>query len=371
MQQQEQEMNYLLTYDRRDQRLKGVTGIGSDNELETADPTSQNKHKFMRVDPHGNFFTNFGKNFEEQFNRKFPDSYNRPNEQSIYSVPDAETPEAAVDRIQTMHESQDPAVRKELNSSRIYNNNRFNACEIDLKAFGEHGVTQEALEKDDNLKKLILGKGSGELEVGGEPCRVFLKRDENGKVFPDIHFVQEKIDYTRPYFDHNFTEKNIAGLNSDTGNMGETALLTFKGETKPCFVSQDTVTNELRFLPVSELHISEWLNGRKIPQDQYEKLKAGQETDPLKFKSATGKEYWTSLQVNAIDRGVEMLFDRGINAQLRRERAQEFKEKQAAAQTVDGKEVKEPGKEMNHTPKPKVSQPKNTTKKGTGGPSMK
>ena len=61
-----QEQGYLMAYDKKEQKAKGVKGIAANGELETLEANETNKDQFIRVDRHGNFFTNFGKNFMYQ-----------------------------------------------------------------------------------------------------------------------------------------------------------------------------------------------------------------------------------------------------------------------------------------------------------------
>ena len=73
-----QEQGYLMAYDKKEQKAKGVKGIAANGELETLEASERNKGQFVRVDRFGNFFTNFGKNFLYQ--------YNNPTRFSLYRM---------------------------------------------------------------------------------------------------------------------------------------------------------------------------------------------------------------------------------------------------------------------------------------------
>ena len=73
-----QEQGYLMAYDKKEQKAKGVKGIAANGELETLEANETNKDQFIRVDRHGNFFTNFGKNFMYQ--------YNHPTRYALYRM---------------------------------------------------------------------------------------------------------------------------------------------------------------------------------------------------------------------------------------------------------------------------------------------
>lgn len=57
------EHGYLMAYDKKEQKAKGVKGIAANGELETLEANEANRDQFIKVDQRGNFFTNFGKNF--------------------------------------------------------------------------------------------------------------------------------------------------------------------------------------------------------------------------------------------------------------------------------------------------------------------
>ena len=56
---QEQFSDILLVLDKRENKIKAVKGLGANNELETVSPEKKNQTQFMRVDKHGNLFSNF------------------------------------------------------------------------------------------------------------------------------------------------------------------------------------------------------------------------------------------------------------------------------------------------------------------------
>lgn len=62
------EHGYLMAYDKKEQKAKGVKGIAANGELETLEANEANRDQFIKVDQRGNFFTNFGKNFLYQYN---------------------------------------------------------------------------------------------------------------------------------------------------------------------------------------------------------------------------------------------------------------------------------------------------------------
>lgn len=109
-----QEQGYLLAYDKKEQKAKGVKGIAANGELETLEANERNKGQFVRVDRFGNFFTNFGKNFLYQ--------YNNPTRFSLYRMEGNTPVEQAARKIKEAQCPENEAVRRELSkNNRIYN----------------------------------------------------------------------------------------------------------------------------------------------------------------------------------------------------------------------------------------------------------
>ncbi len=68
----EQLSDVLLVLDKEKMKIQAVKGIDKDGNLETVDPTQKNQSEFMRVDKHGDFFTNFISNFWRQLKNPTP-----------------------------------------------------------------------------------------------------------------------------------------------------------------------------------------------------------------------------------------------------------------------------------------------------------
>ena len=62
----EQLSDILLVLDKQKNKIQAVTGIDENGKLKTADPTKENQSQFMRVDKHGDLFSNFFSNFWRQ-----------------------------------------------------------------------------------------------------------------------------------------------------------------------------------------------------------------------------------------------------------------------------------------------------------------
>lgn len=149
-----QEQGYLMAYDKKEQKAKGVKGIAANGELETLEASERNKGQFVRVDRFGNFFTNFGKNFLYQ--------YNNPTRFSLYRMEENTPVEQAARKIEEAQRPENEAVRRELSkNNRIYNNHFFNEREINWEQAERYGLTPEVLKQTGDMEKLLQGRQSG------------------------------------------------------------------------------------------------------------------------------------------------------------------------------------------------------------------
>lgn len=311
-QQQESQEQYLLAYDRQENKVKGVKGIDEQHNLQTDEPTSENQKQFVKIDRTGNFFTNFGKNFLKEFKH--------PTRFILYKIPENTPPEEAARQIETVQTSEDNDIRRSLNNKRIYNKQRFNPCEIPWEIGARYGIEKESLEK--SLDQLCAGEGSlrtvkvkmsPDSDTPGEDARVFLIRDESGHVTFDIHFVKQELSAGMTYRDYTLTQADVDALNQ-TCNLGHLIELTVDketGEKRQCFLSKDPLTNELYHLQTDKLTLKRTVRSQTFDPKQFDALWRGEEVGPCQFRSNNGRIFESSVQVNAQKRKLEFLFNRG------------------------------------------------------------
>jgi len=75
----EQFSDILLVLDKEKKKIQAVKSIDDNGNMETVDPTKKNQNQFMRVDKHGDFFSNFFSNFFSQLKN--------PSNFSFFKVP--------------------------------------------------------------------------------------------------------------------------------------------------------------------------------------------------------------------------------------------------------------------------------------------
>lgn len=286
------EHGYLMAYDKKEQKAKGVKGIAANGELETLEANEANRDQFIKVDQRGNFFTNFGKNFLYQ--------YNNPGRYSLYNMPKETPVEQAKEKIEAAQEPQNEAVRRELASTRVYNNHRFNEREVNWEQAAKYGITPDGLKNaKDSLERMLQGKTSAiafrvakNSELGREngDAKLSLFRDENGAVKFDIHYIRQAPKIGEDYRGHVLTEEDLKALNQ-TGNLGKAVdvVIDYRTkETKSCYLSKDPVTNELFHMPVEQARIPRKVKDYTLSPKEYDAAVRGEEV-PIRFKSDNGK----------------------------------------------------------------------------------
>lgn len=76
----EQLSDILLVLDKEKMKIQAVKSIDENGKMETVDPTKKNQNQFMRVDKHGDFFSNFFSNFFSQLKKPTNFSFFRVGE---------------------------------------------------------------------------------------------------------------------------------------------------------------------------------------------------------------------------------------------------------------------------------------------------
>lgn len=216
-----QEQGYLMAYDKKEQKAKGVKGIATNGELETLEANETNKSQFIRVDRYGNFFTNFGKNFMYQ--------YNHPTRYALYRMEEKTPVEEAKRRIEQGQIPENESLRRELSrDNRIYNNHLFNEREINWQQAERYGLTPDVLRQTGDMERLLQGRQSGiaydismNTELGRQKgdAKLSLFRDENGLAKFDLHFIRQAPKVGQEYRGYKLEEDVLDALNR-TGNAG-------------------------------------------------------------------------------------------------------------------------------------------------------
>lgn len=369
----EQLSDILLVLDKQKNKIQAVTGIDENGKLKTADPTKENQSQFMRVDKHGDLFSNFFSNFWRQLKN--------PTNFSFFKV----SADEAIDKAKEMQKQVDnptPEGEKEMkknevkaepqneqNEQKQENKNdmattqttpenseyRFKPEQIDWETMYNLGIGKERLEKMNLLDPLLRGYKTNDLvpvsvNLGGAivrtDARLSLQTAPDGTVVAAIHGIRKEPNLNFEFFGHKFTDEDKKNL-LETGNMGRVVNLTNSktGELMPSIISVDRLTNELIALKTEFIKIPDEIKGVKLNDEQKQTLMQGKPLYLEGMISKKGDEFSANVQFNADKRFVEFLFDRSnnnqqtqTNQQNNRQRNQESQSKEAP-RTFRGKEL--------------------------------
>ena len=341
----EQLSDILLVLDSDKKKIQAVSGIDKDGNLETVDPTKKNNNKFMKVDKHGDLFSNFFSNFfsqlkdptkfkffkvpapiaidvakemQKQVLKPTPEGEKLMKEHEVKIEPQKEQKE----KEQKKEDQNDMETTKKTPEASEY---RYKPEQIDWQTMNNLGLSKERLEKLNLLDPLLKGYKTNELvpvslnlgsAVTRMDARLSLQPGENKMVVVAIHGIRKEPNLNFEFFGHKFTDedkKNLLG----TGNMGRVVDLknTKTGELMPSIISVDRLTNELIALRTDFIKIPDDIKGVKLSDAQKQTLMEGKPLHLEGMISKKGEAFSANVQFNADKRYVEFLFDRGKSNQ--------------------------------------------------------
>ncbi|AZA56541.1 MULTISPECIES: DUF3945 domain-containing protein [Chryseobacterium] len=362
----EQLSDILLVLDKQKNKIQAVTGIDEKGNLKTVDPTKENQSEFMRVDKHGDLFSNFFSNFLRQLKN--------PTNFSFFKIPADE----ALGKAKEMQKQVDhptPKGEKEIKKDEVKiepekehqqeNKNdmattqkapetseyRFKPEQIDWETMNNLGLGKERLEKMNLLDPLLRGYKTNDLvsvsvNLGGAivrtDARLSLQATPEGTVVAAIHGIRKEPNLNFEFFGHKFTDEDKKNL-LETGNMGRVVdLKNLKtNEMMPSIISVDRLTNELIALKTEYIKIPDEIKGVKLNDEQKQTLMEGKSLKLDGMISKKGDEFSATVQFNADKRYVEFLFDRSKNNQHTQntEQAKQQNQSQEVPKTFRGKEL--------------------------------
>ncbi|TDE53326.1 DUF3945 domain-containing protein [Flavobacterium sp. GT3P67] len=359
----EQLSEILLVLDKEKKKIQAVKGIDKNGKLETVEPIKKNQNQFVRVDKHGDFFSNFFSNFVSQLKN--------PTNFSFFKVPEPvaidmanemqkqlDRPTPGGEQLMKQHEVKaepDKNNNKHENKNRMETTQttsekseyRYKPEQIDWETMNSLGLNKEKLEKMNLLDPLLRGFKTNELvpvslnlgtAVTRMDARLSLQQNDEGVVVVAIHGIRKEPNLNFAFFGHEFSKEDKENL-LKTGNMGRVVNLTNPktDETIPSIVSVDRLTNELIALRTDKIKIPDEIKGVKLDDVQKQTLMEGK---PLHIEGMTAKKgtsFDATVQFNADKRFVEFLFDR--NNTNKQTQNNQQSQSQEAPKTFRGKEL--------------------------------
>ena len=362
----EQLSDILLVLDKEKMKIQAVKSIDENGKMETVDPTKKNQNQFMRVDKHGDPFSNFFSNFFSQLKNPTNFSFFKVSADEAVVKAKAfqkhvDNPTAEGEKEMKKHgvktESEQEHKQEKQNNMATTQTTpetseyRYKPEQIDWETMNSLGLGKERLEKMNLLDPLLKGYKTNELvpisvnldgAIVRTDARLSLQTNQEGKVVAAVHGIRKEPNLNFEFFGHKFTDedkKNLLG----TGNMGRVVDLknTKTGEMMPSIISVDRLTNELVALRTDFIKIPDEIKGVKLDEMQKQALTEGK---PLKLEnmiSTKGAEFSATVQFNADKRYVEFLFDRNkSNTQTQsNEQSNQQNQTREAPKTFRGKEL--------------------------------
>lgn len=339
----EQLSEILLIIDKEKKNIQAIKGIDEKGQLETVEPTKKNQNQFMKVDKHGDFFSNFVANFLNQLENptnfsffKVPAPLALRMAQQMQKLLDHSSIE--VKSLLTQYQMREivpsdfKQENKQLDNQKNKNNMettpttpdtneyKYKPEQIDWDTMNNMGLSKERLEKMNLLDPLLRGYKTNELvpvtiNLGSAitklDARLSLQPNDNGQVIVAIHGIRKEPNLHYPFFGHEFSKEDKENL-LQTGNMGRVVNLTNPktGETLPSIISVDQLTNELVALRIDYIKIPNEIKGVELSVQQKQTLMEGKPLYLEGMLSKKGIRFNASVQFNADKRYVEFLFDK-------------------------------------------------------------
>lgn len=364
----EQLSDILLVLDKEKMKIQAVKSIDENGKMETVDPTKKNQNQFMRVDKHGDFFSNFFSNFFSQL--KDPTNFSFFKVSADEALDKAKELQKQVDEptlegeeLMKKHEvkTEPQQDQKQENKNDMETTQktpetseyRFKPEQIDWDTMNNLGLGKERLEKLNLLDPLLRGYKTNELvpvsvNLGGAivrtDARLSLQPTDDGKIVAAIHGIRKEPNLNFEFFGHKFTDEDKKNL-LETGNMGRVVDLknTKTGEMMPSIISVDRLTNELIALRTGFIKIPDEIKGVKLDDAQKETLMEGKPLYIEGMISKKGTPFDANVQFNVDKRYVEFMFDRSNSNQQsqgnQKTQTNQENQPQEAPKTFRGKEL--------------------------------
>jgi hypothetical protein len=348
---EEQLTDILLVLDKEKMKIEAVKGIDKDGNLKTIPADKKNQNQFMRVDKHGDIFSNFFTNFFSQL--KNPTHFSFFKVSAFEAIDTAKEIQKKVDNLTKEGKAflvklefkkpvaHNQEIQKNMETTQTTpkaNEYRFKPEQIDWETMNNLGLSKEKLEKMNLLDPLLKGYKTNELvpislnlgtAITRLDARLSLQSSEDGKVVMAIHGIRKEPQLNFPFFGHEFSKEDKDNL-LKTGNMGRVVNLTnLKTREKiPSIISVDRLTNELVALRTDKINLPSEIKGVKLSEEQQQTLLEGKPLYIEGMVSKKGTEFDATVQFNADKRFVEFLFDRS-NSNKQAQGNQQYQSKEA------------------------------------------
>lgn len=340
----QQLMDILLVMDEKG-TLQAVSGV-KDGELQTKNPLEDN-NDLLRVDRHGDVFSNFFSNLwsqlkdptrfhffrvpEEEVQRVAADFRQRESQSVKTGEPlvaqyEVQPPVQAQQQTQAGQQQQpEGAPQQSAGQTEQNPQYKYRPEDIDWNSLAALGVQREQIEGNGMLDQMLRGFQTDKtvrvhFHFDGishsNDSQLSLKPGTDGRLTVCSHGILDPEKMQKQFFGYDITDSDRQVLRQ-TGNMGHPATVTNRtGEQVEALVSRNLKTNELVAFPLSKVNIPAEKNGHTFTPDEIARLKQG-EAVVCRFLSRAKegeqpKLYPAPVQFSAAKMQLEFLFgDRG------------------------------------------------------------
>ncbi|WP_312207611.1 DUF3945 domain-containing protein [Epilithonimonas hominis] len=320
----------LLVLNIHNNKIEMVKGIDKEGKLQTVLPENKKENEqLIRVDKHGDLFSNFFSNFYRQL--KNPTHFN------FFKVSEYDAVDTAKDLQQYVGQASPkekellkeyeilPKNTNPLKNQKTMENNtdnqeyRFQPEQIDWKTMEKFGLTREKLEKMNALDPLLRGYKTNTLipitinlgaAVSKMDVRLSLQEGDTGDIGIKLHGIRREPNLNLKFLGHEFSEEDKKNL-MENGNMGRVVDLVNPktDEIIPSVISRDRLTNELVAYRAEYMKIPDEIKGIKMDEHQKQTLLEGKPLYLEGMTSTKGTTFDATVQFNADKRYVEFIFD--------------------------------------------------------------
>lgn len=300
----QQLMDILLVMDEKG-TLQAVSGV-KDGELQTKNPLEDN-NDLLRVDRHGDMFSNFFSNLwnqlkdptrfhffrvpEEEVQRVAADFRQRESQSVKTGEPlvaqyEVQPPVQAQQQTQAGQQQQPEGVPQQSAGQTEQNPQyKYRPEDIDWNSLAALGVQREQIEGNGMLDQMLRGFQTDKtvrvhFHFDGishsNDSQLSLKPGTDGRLTVCSHGILDPEKMQKQFFGYDITDSDKQVLRQ-TGNMGHPATVTNRaGEQVEALVSRNLKTNELVAFPLSKVNIPAEKNGHTFTPDEIARLKQGE-----------------------------------------------------------------------------------------------
>lgn len=325
-------------------QVEMVKGVDQEGNLQKFPPDDKKENdQLIRVDKHGDIFSNFFSNFYRQLKNPFHFNFFKVSEydavntakdlQKYVDQASPEEKEKLKDYEVLPKNNNNPKNQNTMDNNTENQEYRFQPEQIDWKTMEKFGLNQEKLEKMNAMDSLLRGFKTNTLipitinlgtAVSKMDVRLSLQTNDQGEIAVNLHGIRREPNLNIKFLGHEFSDEDKKNL-KETGNMGRVVDLVNPktDEIIPSVISRDRLTNELVAYRAEYMKVPDEIKGIRLDEHQKQTLLEGRPLYLEGMTSKKGESFDATVQFNADKRYVEFLFGNNQAPQQSRQHDQQ------------------------------------------------